>query len=227
MKKVLTVNLGRMKYGEAYELQKELLDYVLNNEELIGIFLLVEHPPVFTIGKSGTYKDFLYSVEEIKEKGIEVYESDRGGKITYHGLGQVVGYPILDLKEFKKDLHWYVHQIEETIIGSLKAFGITAGRKDKYIGVWVENEKICAIGIRMKKWVAMHGFALNYNTNLEDFHLINPCGITEFSVTSINEINPNVEYNQVTEEVKKSFQKIFNVELVETTINEVRDCYGK
>ncbi|ARE86815.1 Octanoyltransferase [Clostridium formicaceticum] len=221
------MNLGRIRYGEAYELQKELLNYVLDNEALIGVFLLVEHPPVFTIGKSGTYKDFLYSTEEIRERGIEIYESDRGGKITYHGLGQVVGYPILDLKAFKKDLHWYVHQIEETIIDSLKTFGISAGRKDKYIGVWVENEKICAIGIRLKKWVAMHGFALNHHTNLEDFHLINPCGIREFGVTSINKINQKVKYTEVIEEVKKSFEKIFDVELVETTLNEVRDCYGK
>lgn len=224
---VSLINLGRLSYEAAYEIQKELFQYVLDHEDLKGFLLFTEHSPVFTIGKRGSYDDFLYSTDIIKEKGIEIFESDRGGKITYHGIGQIVGYPILDLRLFKKDLHWYVNQVEETIIRALEALEIEGRRKDKYIGIWVGDEKICAIGIRLKKWITMHGFALNHSTNLEHFNLIHPCGITDFSVTSIERLNNQIEYHGLIEKVKDSFERVFQVELLETDLQEVRRKYGK
>ncbi|MCC5909313.1 MAG: lipoyl(octanoyl) transferase LipB [Clostridiaceae bacterium] len=227
MKKILLLELGRTHYKNAYEIQKELVTYLQNNEDATGFFVLTEHYPVFTIGKSGGHQDFLYPIEKIKEMGIEIYESDRGGKITYHGLGQIVGYPILNLKNFKSDVRWYVDHIENIIIQSLKEISVKSGRKDKYTGVWIEDEKVCAIGIRFKRWITMHGFAVNFNTNMEDFKLINPCGITDYGVTSVNKINPESNFDDFIKAIKNNFQKALSVELIETTIEEVRKTYDR
>lgn len=187
--KLNVVNLGKMNYGEALSIQERLL--CLRQHELISdTLILLEHPPVLTIGKSGSSANVLIPQEILKSNGISTYEVNRGGDVTYHGPGQIVGYPIIDLKNFDKDLKGFVWKVEDVFINLLnKEYGIKAYRDtNKYTGVWVENEKITAIGMSVKRWVTMHGFAFNINTNLDHFKWINPCGITDKGVTSIQRL---------------------------------------
>jgi len=189
------VDLGKMQYGDALEIQEHLLARRQANE--IGdTLLIVEHPPTLTLGTRGQYSNILASESQLAQNGIEVFEVNRGGDVTYHGPGQIVGYPIMNIACVENDIKRFIWNLEEVIIRILDAeYGITAMREDKaYTGVWVGDMKVCAIGIAVKKYVTMHGFALNANTNLEDFQLINPCGITDRGVTSIRELT-GVEQN--------------------------------
>ncbi|MEI6132821.1 MAG: lipoyl(octanoyl) transferase LipB [Bacillota bacterium] len=189
------VDLGKMQYGEALEIQEHLLARRQANE--IGdTLLLVEHPPTLTLGTRGQYSNILASESQLAQNGIEVFEVNRGGDVTYHGPGQIVGYPIMNIACVENDIKRFIWNLEEVIIRILDAeYGITAMREDKaYTGVWVGDMKVCAIGIAVKKYVTMHGFALNANTNLEDFKLINPCGITDRGVTSLRALT-GVEQN--------------------------------
>ncbi|MCC5909746.1 MAG: lipoyl(octanoyl) transferase LipB [Clostridiaceae bacterium] len=221
MKKVVFMDLGRMRYEKTLNIQKELSQYIKEDKGLAGFFIIVEHNPVLTIGKEGGFENLLCTEATIKGKGIDIHEINRGGNVTYHGPGQIVGYPILDLTNLKKDLQWYVDSIEEVIIKTLRKIGITGGRKEKHRGVWIMNNKICAVGISVKKWVTMHGFALNYNTDLTHFKLINPCGIAEFGVTSIEAIKKDIKKEAVIEELKSSFQEIFHCSLIDDKAREV------
>ncbi len=184
-------------------------------------FLLVEHPPVFTLGKNGNRSNVLVSDEQLKVLGIEYYHINRGGDITYHGLQQVVGYPIIDLDKFKPDLGWYLRSLEEVIIQVLAEYGLKGERSAGETGVWLDPQdpfvarKICAMGIKCSRWITMHGFALNVNTDLSHFEFIVPCGIQGKTVTSLEkELARKVDYEAVKQKIKKHFESIFDCELV-------------
>ena len=183
--------------------------------------LMVEHNPVFTLGKSGKREHILVSEEQLEKLGIEFFHINRGGDVTYHGLQQIVGYPILDLDKFKTDLGWYLRSLEQVIIDVIAEYGLKGERSAGETGVWLEPEdpfmarKICAMGIKCSRWITMHGFALNVNTDLSHFEFIVPCGIQGKTVTSLEkELGYKVNYEEVKEKIKKHFQLVFDCELV-------------
>ena len=220
---IKVAKLGRLEYGKALAVQEKLL--ALRQAGKIGdIMLLVEHPPVLTVGRRGEYSNILLPTEELKAAGVEIFDVNRGGDVTYHGPGQIVGYPIMDLNEYGRDIKDYVGKIEEIFIRLLKDdYGITAHRDDKkYTGVWVENSKITAIGIAVKRWVTMHGFAFNVNTDLEHFRWINPCGITDKGVTSLQKLLGHAEdYERLNERVVWFFAQVFGVDIQKITLDEL------
>jgi lipoyl(octanoyl) transferase len=183
--------------------------------------LLVEHPPVFTLGKSGDAGNVLISEEHLKMRGIDFFRTNRGGDITFHGPQQIVGYPILDLERFYTDIGKYLRNIEEVIILTLAEYGIKGDRSPGETGVWIDPDlkgrerKIAAIGVRSSRWVTMHGFALNVNTDLNYFNFIIPCGIQNKQVTSIEkELGSAVDFEEAKEKVKRNFEEVFDVKLV-------------
>ena len=183
--------------------------------------LMVEHNPVFTLGKSGKREHVLVSEEQLEKLGIEFFHINRGGDVTYHGLQQIVGYPILDLDKFKTDLGWYLRSLEQVIIDVIAEYGLKGERSAGETGVWLEPahpfmaRKICAMGIKCSRWITMHGFALNVNTDLSHFEFIVPCGIQGKTVTSLEkELGHKVNYEEVKEKIKKHFQLVFDCELV-------------
>jgi len=203
-------DLGLMEYSEAWELQRRL--HCQRAEGKISdVLLLLEHPPTITIGKSGTLDNVLISREQLVQQGISLFFIDRGGDVTYHGPGQLVGYPIFDLRERGKDLHHYVHNIEEVILRTLKDFSINARRDESHPGVWVNGEEIAAIGLSMRRWVSMHGFALNVNTNLDHFSFINPCGFTDRRATSMSRhLDSEASMEAVKERLVFHFHDVFD-----------------
>ena len=183
--------------------------------------LMVEHNPVFTLGKSGKREHILVSEEQLEKLGIEFFHINRGGDVTYHGLQQIVGYPILDLDKFKTDLGWYLRSLEQVIIDVMAEYGLKGERSAGETGVWLEPahpfmaRKICAMGIKCSRWITMHGFALNVNTDLSHFEFIVPCGIQGKTVTSLEkELGHKVNYEEVKDKIKKHFQLVFDCELV-------------
>lgn len=185
--------------------------------------LFVEHNPVYTLGKSGEISHVLINEEQRREKGIEFFKINRGGDITFHGPGQLVGYPIIDLDHFKTDLGWYLRCLEEVVIRTLAEYNIKGDRSTGETGVWIEPDvkgrerKICAMGIRCSRWITMHGFALNVNTDLDYFNFIIPCGIQNKRVTSIQqELGYDVSMGEIKEKMKRNFEKVFQVQIVET-----------
>jgi lipoyl(octanoyl) transferase len=183
--------------------------------------LIVEHPPVFTLGKNGKREHVLVSEEQLQQLGIEFYHINRGGDITYHGYQQMVGYPILDLDKFKTDLGWYLRSLEEVIIKVLAQYGLEGKRSKGETGVWLDPEnpffarKICAMGIKCSRWITMHGFALNVNTDLSHFEYIVPCGIQGKAVTSLEkELGYKVDYEEVKSKLKAAFEEVFECVLV-------------
>lgn len=222
---IRTADLGIQPYKETWDFQEERLQHVINqklarrsNPEINpdNFLFLVEHTPVFTLGKSGKPENLLVSEQELAERGVSFYRNNRGGDITFHGPGQLVGYPILDLDQFYTDIHRYLREIEETIIRTIAEFGISnGGRIPGLTGVWVGEKKICAIGVRASRWVTMHGFALNVNTDLQYFDWIVPCGIDDKSVTSMQEIlGYSVDMQKVKTVFKRIFAEIFQGRLV-------------
>lgn len=189
--------------------------------------LFVEHKPVYTLGKSGDIGHVLIGEKEREQKGIEFFKINRGGDITFHGPEQLVGYPILDLEYFKTDLGWYLRSLEEVIMLTIAEYGIKGNRSKGETGVWVDPDikgrerKICAIGIRCSRWITMHGFAFNVNTNLEYFNYIIPCGIENKQVTSLEkEVGYKIPMAEVKQKVRNNFGTVFNVELVEAASRE-------
>jgi lipoate-protein ligase B len=176
---------GRMAYGEALELQRELARARISGVVDQDVLLLVEHPPVVTLGRSSKEQHLLASPALLAQRGIELYEVERGGDVTFHGPGQLVGYPIIDLKRHKKDLHWYLRQIEQGLIDALAGLGVAAERNVGYTGVWTQGRKIASIGVHARDWVTWHGFALNVTTDLSYFDVIVPCGIQAVTMTSV------------------------------------------
>ena len=179
------VELGRRPYAEALELQRAVARARISGDVPQDVLLLVEHNPVVTLGRSSKDAHLLNDAASLERKGIELFEVERGGDVTFHGPGQLVGYPIIDLKRHKQDLHWYLRQVEEILIRALATFEIAAQRAPKYTGVWTGGRKIASIGVHARDWVTWHGFALNVTTELSYFDLIVPCGIPEVTMTSV------------------------------------------
>lgn len=234
MKEVVFQDLANMGYKQAWDYQEQLFNSVvqtkianrtLPDEEkkfTKSYLLFVEHPPVYTLGKSGDMKHLLLTDQQLKDKGIEFYKNNRGGDITYHGPGQNVGYPILDLDNFFTDIGKYLRLLEETIIHTLAEYGIIADRIKGLTGVWLDWEnpekarKICAMGVKCSRWVTMHGWAFNINTDLSYFKNIIPCGIDDKDVTSMQrELGYELDMEEVKGRVKKNFTKLFDAYLIE------------
>jgi lipoate-protein ligase B len=179
------VSLGTMAYGAALELQRSLAHERISGTIPEDILLLVEHPPVVTLGRSTKARNLISSADFLESRGVELFEVERGGDVTFHGPGQLVGYPIVDLKQHRLDLHWYLRQVEEALIRTLAAYSIPAERNVGFTGVWTRGRKIASIGVHARDWVTWHGFALNVRTDLSYFDLIIPCGIDGVTMTSI------------------------------------------
>jgi lipoyl(octanoyl) transferase len=230
-KKVILEDLGLKDYKETWDYQETIFDNILNtkiqnrrknlNKTTPNHFIFVEHPHVYTLGKSGKLEHLLLNEEQLKEKGATFYKINRGGDITYHGPGQIVGYPILDLDNFFTDIHKYLRLLEEVIILTLEDYGLKAERSKGETGVWLDVDtpfarKICAMGVRASRWVTMHGFAFNVNADLGYFDNIVPCGIKDKAVTSLNiELGQSrVDEEEVKAKLKTHFENCFEAEFI-------------
>jgi lipoate-protein ligase B len=208
------LDLGRMRYADAFAIQQRLVEQRKRGEGS-DTLLFVEHPHVVTMGRTGKQQNILASEEVLARTGIECYESDRGGDVTYHGPGQVVGYPILDLREWKRDVHAYFYGVERSLIEALAVFGIMAERIQErgYEGVWVKGAKVAAIGIHISRWITSHGFALNVETDLEYFKYIVPCGLTK-PVCSLRSLGCQAGRDEVMRAITASFAQVFDYQAV-------------
>lgn len=250
MQEVLFRDMGKMDYRSAWDYQEILLQQnviikteapriasshqqsdtplmeradrpVDKKQSTVNYLLFLEHPPVYTLGKSGREENMLITGQQMLEKGIEFFKTNRGGDITFHGPGQLVGYPILDLENFYTDIGRYLRNLEQVIINTLAEYNLHAGRSPGETGVWLDpgikgsERKICAIGVRCSRWITMHGFAFNINTDLGYFNNIIPCGIRDKQVTSLQkELKKQTELYEVKEKVKRNFEEVFEVSLV-------------
>lgn len=216
-------DIGKRPYKEVWDYQESLLQESVKakqvEEKVKNYLLFTEHYPVYTLGKNGNEANVLMNKEEREVKGVEYFHINRGGDITFHGPGQLVGYPIFDLHQFKPDLSWYLRSLEDVIISMLAEYNIIGERSKGETGVWIEpftngrERKICAIGIRCSRWVTMHGFAFNVNTDLSYFNSIIPCGIQNKKVTSLEkELERSIKMVEVKEKVKRNFEKVFDIE---------------
>ena len=236
MQQVSFKDLGIIDYKEAWDIQEKLFSNTVaqkienrnkpTNEQLPtqSYFLICEHPHVYTLGKTGKEDNLLVNEDGLESANATFYKINRGGDITYHGPGQIVGYPILDLDNFFTDIHKYLRLLEETIILTLADYGIKAGRVEGLTGVWIDAEnpatarKICAMGVRCSRWVTMHGFAFNVNSDLSYFNNIVPCGITDKAVTSLNkELGREIDIEEVKQILTRHFCNIFGIELYENS----------
>ena len=234
MQSVIFKDLGVMDYKTAWDYQEKLLQEnvavktAIRNDpsqaariDTQHYFLLCEHTPVYTLGKSGDMKNVLMSEEELQAADIQFFKTNRGGDITFHGPQQIVGYPILDLEKIYTDIGKYLRNLEEVVILSLAYYDIVAGRSKGETGVWIDTDikgrerKICAIGVRCSRWITMHGFALNVNTDLNYFKNIIPCGIENKQVTSIEkELGRKIDFEEIKDKIKENFIKVFDAELL-------------
>ena len=226
---IVVKDLGVLSYEDSWEHQKTIFDNIISQKiknrtlkkknKTDNYLLIVEHKPIFTIGKSGDTSNLLLDTKQLKSKNIEFKKINRGGDITFHGSGQVVGYPILDLDNFFTDIGQYLRTLEEVIISAIGFFGLKGYRIDGETGVWVKDKlnsdkKICAFGIKASRWVTMHGFALNVNTDLKYFDYIVPCGISDKGVTSLEEtLNKKITTKMVKQKIYENFARLFNAEL--------------
>ena len=227
--RIVVKDLGVLSYEDSWEYQKTIFDNIISQKiknrtlkkknKTDNYLLIVEHKPIFTIGKSGDTSNLLLDTKQLKSKNIEFKKINRGGDITFHGSGQVVGYPILDLDNFFTDIGQYLRTLEEVIISSIGFFGLKGYRINGETGVWVKDKlnsdkKICAFGIKASRWVTMHGFALNVNTDLKYFDYIVPCGISDKGVTSLEEtLNKKITTEMVKQKIYENFARLFNAEL--------------
>jgi len=214
-KKILTYcDLGFIDYKEAWDLQLEIHSKRVTGEVDDFLFLL-EHPNTYTLGKTAHKENLVGSEDYLTQNKISVYDIDRGGDITYHGPGQIVGYPIIDLNNWFNDTHKYLRALEEVIIKTCKDYGLKSERNPKHTGVWIDDKKIAAIGIKVSRWVTMHGFAFNVNTDLNLFSGIIPCGIQDKTVTSLKqELNREINIREVKEKLLKNFIQLFEYSTV-------------
>ena len=229
-KNINVYDLGVLDYKKALNFQEKKLQEIIDikrtnrNEnssiETPNYFLFVEHPPVITLGKSGQEKNLLLTKEELERKKIQYFNTNRGGDITFHGYGQIVGYPVIDLENFYTDINRYLRTLEEIVISTLNFYKISSQRSSGETGVWLEpnspnSRKICAIGVKTSRWVTMHGFALNVDTDLRYYDYIIPCGIRGKGITSINkEVKKIVSINEVKEKLLENLKKTFHANLI-------------
>ena len=216
-------DLGLIEYKEAWDFQEKLFNESLElkrqNKDIPNHLLFCEHPHVYTLGKSGSVNNLLINNAELQKRGVSFFKINRGGDITYHGPGQIVGYPIINLDAFSLGVKQYIFKIEEVIIQTLKTYGITSERLEGATGVWIDTanklkaRKICAIGVKVSRWITMHGFAFNVNTDLNYYNYINPCGFIDKGVTSVEkELGKKVDFVEVKNLVKENFVKVFDEE---------------
>jgi len=210
---LLAAQLGLVPYAIALELQRDLARRRIAGEIDDDILLLLEHPPVVTLGRTAKEAHIVSSPERLRARGVEVHEVERGGDVTFHGPGQLVGYPIFDLKRHRQDLHWYLRQVEEALIVALRELGIEADRHTGYTGVWTQGRKIASIGVHARDWVTWHGFALNVTTDLSYFDLIVPCGIPQVQMTSVaREIGGDIAMDRMGDVVTRAFGQVFELD---------------
>src|SRR5467141_326737 len=224
------VDLGRIPYAEAWELQKRFVA-ARKADAIEDVLLFCEHPHVITLGRSGNRANLLASENVLRQKGVEFFETTRGGDITYHGPGQIVGYPILNLGAIRRDVVWYVRTLEEAMIRATAEFGITAGRVAGKTGIWVRvgnaEEKLAAIGVHISRWVTSHGFAYNVSTDLRNFELIVPCGIADRKATSLEKLlGRNVDEVEVAPRITKHLGELLGLEMKEASGKELLERLG-
>jgi len=227
MTEALQVDLGLIGYAEAWELQKRVVA-ARKADAIEDVLLFCEHPHVITLGRSGKRENLLASEHVLRQKGVEFHASDRGGDVTYHGPGQIVGYPILNLGAIRRDVVWYVRMLEEAMIRATAEFGITAERVAGKTGIWVRagstEEKLAAIGVHISRWVTSHGFAYNVSTDLRNFDLIVPCGIADRKATSLEKLlGRSVEQKEVAPRIAKHLGEVLGVEMKEATKRELME----
>ena len=237
MKDFLVLDLGLRSYAEALSFQRSLAAARIARRVAQDVLVLVEHPPVITLGRSTKAGNLLASEALLAARGVELYEVERGGDVTFHGPGQLVGYPIVDLTEHKQDLHWYLRQVEEVIIRGVAPFGVVADRNPGKTGVWSNGRKLASIGVHARQWVTWHGFALNVTTDLSYFNLMVPCGIADVIMTSVErELLENASGtclapsptlgDDVREAVVRSFGQVFERHASRTTLAELAPAIG-
>lgn len=216
------VRQGITPYAEALEQQRRMAAARITGEISQDVLLLLEHEPVVTLGRSSKDKNVVASKESLASRGIDLFEVERGGDVTFHGPGQLVGYPIIDLKRHKQDLHWYLRQLEQALISTLAGFGVGAERNIGFTGVWTEGRKIASIGVHARDWVTWHGFALNVSTDLSYFEMIVPCGIQGVVMTSIEkETAAEATVARAASEFSREFARLFDLVPVETNVGEL------
>jgi lipoyl(octanoyl) transferase len=225
LKDCLTIDLGLIGYAEAYALQKRVVA-ARKAGAIEDVLLLCEHPHVITQGRSGKREHLLASDNVLRQKGVEYYETSRGGDITYHGPGQIVAYPILNLGAIRRDVVWYVRMLEEVMIRATTEFGITAERVPGKTGIWVRagdtEEKLAAIGVHISRWVTSHGFAYNVSTDLRNFDLIVPCGIADRKATSLEKLlGRSADWKEVEQRLAKHFGELFGLEMMQAAREEL------
>ncbi len=220
----IVYQLGVTEYSQAYNIQRRLLHLRLEGN-ITDTLLLLEHPPTITIGKFGSFENVLVSRSRLEEAGISLFFTDRGGDVTYHGFGQLVGYPIINLRERDMDIRQYIHALEEVIIRLLGCFAIVADRYNGHAGVWVRDEAIAAIGLSIRRWVSMHGFAINVNNDLGNFSLVKPCGFSDRKVTSISRLLDRcIPMEVVTEKLPDSFSEVFGADMEIRSYSDLLGC---
>lgn len=222
-RRLLVVDLGLLAFNEALELQRAVSLARISGAVPDDVLLLVEHPPVVTLGRSTKGDNLQISEALLSVRGVERFEIERGGDATFHGPGQLVGYPIIDLKQHTQDLHWYLRQMEEALIVALATIGLPAGRVAKYTGVWIDDRKIASIGVHARDWVTRHGFALNVTTDLSYFDLFIPCGIADVVMTSIEKElgNASPSFGHMQQQTATAFAHVFQLEPVATSRAEL------
>ncbi|MGD2217006.1 MAG: lipoyl(octanoyl) transferase LipB [Gemmatimonadales bacterium] len=213
---------GLTDYGEALELQRRLARARATGEIADDLLILLEHPRVITLGRGARESNIIATAEALAGSQVELHEVERGGDVTYHGPGQLVGYPIVDLTRHRRDLHWYLRQLEEVLLRALSAFGVSGVRVPGFTGVWVEDRKIASIGVHVTRWVTFHGFALNVCTDLADFDLIVPCGIEAVQMTTLErEAGRAHSVDGVARQVANSFGEIFGLGMQPIALQEL------
>ena len=214
---------GLADYAESLELQRDLARARVSGDLSDDLLILLQHPRVITLGRGASESNIKATAALLDQRGVELHEVERGGDVTYHGPGQLVGYPIIDLTHHKQDLHWYLRQLEEVLIRALAVFGIVGSRVAGYTGVWVENRKIASIGVHVTRWVTFHGFALNVSTDLSNFELIVPCGIEAVHMTSIEkEAGRSCSVADAAQQVAECFGDVFEVAIEPVDLGSLR-----
>ena len=211
-RRCILINQQIVKFSQAWSYQRSLVAARINNTDLDDILLLLEHPRVYTLGTGSTLDFVKFDPQETE---YEIHRIERGGEVTYHCPGQLVGYPIINLRYYQQDLHWYLRQLEAVIINAVANYGLPAYRIPDFTGVWLEGKKIAAIGIKVRRWITMHGFAVNVCPDMSGFSKIIPCGIADKPVGSLLEFVPDITVERVRGDIANAFSEVFQVELLE------------
>ena len=216
------INLDLIEYRRAWDFQREIVAAKLKSD-LPDILILLEHNPVITLGRRGNRQHIRASPEALTAEGINIYHVERGGEVTYHGPGQIVGYPILNLRNWRRDVSWYVFNLEEVLIRTLMDFGIKGTRNRLNRGVWVRDSKIGSVGVAITRWVTYHGFSLNVSPNMNHYSLITPCGLEGIEVTSLKELlGKELDLRRVRDGISRHFQQVFDVQLARMDMEDLK-----